>query len=417
MYIQKIIVLLLMSIGAFVSMGSTPADTAKIYFRKAMRYYDPSLDNNRATMDRILSMIRTEAADDAIDSIVIRGYASPDGRVKYNRRLADERGKVVAKYIVKETGIDSSYVIVKPGEIAWDQLREMIASAENLPGKEMLLDIIDNTPEYTEDAQGRVIENRKRVLFRYDDGKPYSWLLENCFPKLRNGVTILFYIKTVNIGQLDYDEISDTPYGRVIDDTAQEAASPVEAEMTENTSGQALFTDNTEPVHRFALKNNFLYDGALAPNLEFEWMINDRYSLSVEWIMPWWKNTAKMKYYQLATGSVEFRRWINPRAPWHGMFAGVFAGGGWYDLENGRSGNRGEGGYAGLSFGYMWPVSRCISFESSLGVGYLSSRYKVYRPFDGHFLYQRTKQLNYFGPLKLKFSIVWRFYDINKKNK
>ena len=74
-------------------------------------------------------------------------------------------------------------------------------------------------------------------------------------------------------------------------------------------------------------------------------------------------------------------------------------------------------GYAGVSYGFMFPVSRCISFEASIGVGYLYTRYKEYMPLDGHYAYQQTSRTNYFGPLKLKFAFVWRFWDINKPKK
>ena len=112
--------------------------------------------------------------------------------------------------------------------------------------------------------------------------------------------------------------------------------------------------------------------------------------------------------------SPEVRRWINPRAPWHGMYAGVFVGGGIFDLENGNKGGQGEAGLAGASFGYMWPITRTLSLEANIGVGYMYARYKEYRPYDGHYLYMRTKSMNYVGPLKLKFTIAWRFNDINK---
>ncbi|MDE6008228.1 MAG: DUF3575 domain-containing protein, partial [Muribaculaceae bacterium] len=49
-----------------------------------------------------------------------------------------------------------------------------------------------------------------------------------------------------------------------------------------------------------------------------------------------------------------------------------------------------------------------------VGAGYMHTRYKVYRSVDDHKLYMSTKSLNYFGPLKLKFSIAWRF-DIMTK--
>ncbi len=174
---------------------------------------------------------------------------------------------------------------------------------------------------------------------------------------------------------------------------------------------------NQQPYQKFALKTNILYDAALMPNLEIEFMFNRRWSLLLEGNVAWWKNDPKHKYYQILMFSPEVRRWFFTKDYWHGMYVGLFAGGGKYDLENGYTGYKGEGGMVGVSLGYMWPITRYLSLEAGLGAGYMFSRYEEYIPHDGHYLYQRTKDLNYFGPLKLKLAIAWRFYDINKSKK
>ena len=136
--------------------------------------------------------------------------------------------------------------------------------------------------------------------------------------------------------------------------------------------------------------------------------------MALEGNVAWWGRYEKQKSYRMAIIDAEARRLIKPREPWHGMYVGVIAGGGWYDLENGDPGYYGEGLMTGLSFGYMWPVGRNLSLEAAIGAGYVYTRYKEYEYLDGHHLYMRTKALNYFGPIKAKLSIVWRFYDINK---
>ena len=47
--------------------------------------------------------------------------------------------------------------------------------------------------------------------------------------------------------------------------------------------------------------------------------------------------------------------------------------------------------------------------------GYMHSKYEEYLPIDGHYVYQQTNRMNYFGPLKLKFALVWRLWDTDKK--
>lgn len=171
------------------------------------------------------------------------------------------------------------------------------------------------------------------------------------------------------------------------------------------------------PVHRLAIKSNLLYDIALLPNLEIEWRFNDKWSVALEGGVAWWGKYSECNSYRLVMGSPEVRYWILTRGPWHGLYAGFFTGGGYYDFANGKHGYRGEAGMGGLSAGYMWPISRHLSLDAEIGAGYLYTRCKEYVPLDGCLVYQRTKRINYFGPLKVKLSLVWRLWDINRSKR
>ena len=76
---------------------------------------------------------------------------------------------------------------------------------------------------------------------------------------------------------------------------------------------------------------------------------------------------------------------------------------------------RQEAETVGLSYGYMFPVGRSLSFEAGIGIGYMHSEYEEYLPIDGHYVYQQTSRMNYFGPLKLKFALVWRLWNTDGK--
>ena len=69
----------------------------------------------------------------------------------------------------------------------------------------------------------------------------------------------------------------------------------------------------------------------------------------------------------------------------------------------------------GVSYGYMFPIGRRLSLEAGIGLGYMHSKYEEYLPIDGHYVYQQTNRMNYFGPLKLKIALVWRLWDTDKK--
>lgn len=165
-----------------------------------------------------------------------------------------------------------------------------------------------------------------------------------------------------------------------------------------------------------ALKTNLLGYAVLMPNIEIEWLIADRWSVAFEAQGAWYAKNNPHKVYRIATWTPEVRYWVINRARWHGMYVGIFGAPGIYDLCNGEKGHEGEGGMVGVSAGYMWPISKYLSLEAGLGIGYLRVRDKSYVPRDGHFLYQMTKNINYFGPLRLKLSLVWRL-EADKTNR
>lgn len=117
------------------------------------------------------------------------------------------------------------------------------------------------------------------------------------------------------------------------------------------------------------IKSNLLYDVLLMPSLEVEYRFNERWSAAIEGNMAWWRNGGKHKCYQLATIVPEVRWWFLPQDARKGHYVGLFGGAGWYDLENGGRGYRGEGGLIGLSYGYLFPVGRYFAFEAGIGLG------------------------------------------------
>ncbi|MDE7136122.1 MAG: DUF3575 domain-containing protein [Muribaculaceae bacterium] len=247
------------------------------------------------------------------------------------------------------------------------------------------------------------------ALKKLDNGLTYEWMAINLFPELRYAMAVTVYSVVDSTSVHPTSEVKNfiitPPDLQILTFDTEAFPSHIEP----------VFPSSYRPLHRLAIKTNLLYYAALLPNLEVEWRVDDRWSVALEYDMAWWGSYAKEKSYRLAILSPEVRRWIRPRAPWHGFYVGLFAGGGLYDFQNEGPGYYGEGVMGGLSAGYMWPITRNLSLEAEIGAGYMFTRYKEYKPLDGHHVYQRTKDLNYFGPLKVKFSLVWRLWDINKK--
>ena len=207
-------------------------------------------------------------------------------------------------------------------------------------------------------------------------------------------------IDSIPTETVEVNPVSEAPEEQVVETQPSESIVPVTVKDSD-----------------FALKTNLLGYAVLMPNLEAEWKFADRWSVALEAQGAWWSKSSPRRVYRLSTVIPEVRYWAIDRSKWHGMYVGLFGGVGLYDLDGmfGRKGHEGEGVMAGLSVGYMWPISKHLSLDAGVGVGYMRIRDKEYLPAGGHFLYQLTKDINYVGPLRLKLSLVWRIPIKNSK--
>ncbi len=413
--------------------GQTHEDSVKVYFHIGQWQFDSALDGNGESMDKFIDRVNAASQAQSLSRIVIRSFASPEGAVRLNRRLSERRGATIASLIQERTGLGQEYFEIIPEGEAWDELRQAVAADSRVPYRDAVLNILDNTPVKILDSRGNLIGSRKQQLMDLRGGRPWIWMQENIFPQLRNAVSVAALIAPPYCNSLNSSELETQNCTDSICEAEQAKQKNISEDLCEtpcNGNDSICCVDSpacqdvdicvekedTETIQALALKTNLLYYGILMPNLELEWLINKYWSIAVEGNVAWWGSYKRDKSYRLALIDGEVRRWIKPRAHWHGMYVGVMAGGGWYDLLRNSPGYRGEGFMAGVTFGYMWPIRHNLSLEAGIGAGYMHTQYKEYEPIDGHHVYQRTKDLNYFGPLKLKFSIAWRFLDV-KKNK
>lgn len=396
-----------------IALGQNLSDSVEVYFNIGKSQFDPTIGDNAASIDSFIVKIRKAADHHTLDHIVISAYASPDGSLSLNNRLSRKRCDAIANLIADRAGIAPELIKTNAEGVAWNQLRQVVEATPDVPSRTQILYILDNTPLWIYNSQGQIIDGRKNQLMSLNRGVPYRWMLHRLFPKLRNALAISVYLKadSIHVSEQQIDSASAV--------TPDTLLFPIADQPDADTIQQQTPTEETAipqipPRHLFALKTNLPYYVILLPNLELEWLINNHWSVAIDGNVAWWGSYSHNKSYRIAILTSEARYWIKPRAPWHGLYAGVIAGGGWYDFENGSTGYYGEGLMTGLSAGYMWPIGRNLSLEAGAGAGYVYTRYKEYRPYEGHHLYLRTKSLNYFGPLKVKFSIVWRFFDVNK---
>lgn len=389
--------------------GESPVDSAKVYFPLGHRQYYPGYNGNADAMRHFLHSVREADSAGTVARVEVKAYASPDGSNAANERLTAGRCRSITDYIISETGIAPELIDPHAEGIAWHELRRMVAADGSVPYQTEVLELLDNTPLWVFDAAGTVTGGRKKALMDLRGGIPYRWLYEHVFPELRNAVAVSLYLKS-ETAAAEVAEDCET-------DTEVSGTEIPEATTTHEPTTAAVpapVAEETDAVHAFGLKTNLIYDALLCPNLAIEWRINDKWSVAAEADVAWWKTSGRHRYYQIMYLGGEGRYWFKSRGPWHGMYAGLMAGGGKYDLSGGHRGYKGEAGLAGLTYGYMFPVSKHLSFDAEIGIGYMYTEYKEYIPHDGHYLYQRTARTGYFGPVKVQFSLVWRFGDSDR---
>ena len=405
--------------------GETAVDSVRIYYRLGYRYVDTSLRSNGSVLKNLCAKIEKSLQEETLEKVVIYAYTSPDGTHKANLTLAARRMDSLESWLLRNTPLPATMLETNSGGIAWDLLRDAVSKSE-MQYKKEVLQILDNTPVWVFDSNGKVVGSRKKELMDLKGGIPYRYMYEHIFPDLRSSIAIMLYIRTSGPQTEEEREPAASektspaaPEKDMVTTVPEESVTPATEESEtvapdEKTTAAVPEQERYEPLHKLALKTNIIYDLALMPSLEVEYMINERWSVNAEGEVAWWKNNGKHKYYQIATLSPEVRYWFKTKKRWHGHYVGLFGGGSWYDLENGKRGYKGEFWKAGLSYGYMFPIGRSLSFEAGLGLGFLRTWYEEYLPIDGHYVYQQSSRTNWIGPVKLKFTLVWRLWDENK---
>ena len=273
-YIRIIITSVLAVFLTLPAFGVAPSDSVKVYFRVGHRTFDPAFGHNRAVMDSFVNMVIEANAENNIDRVVVTGHASPDGSHKANERLSRLRCETVDAYVAEHTGVSRDLIHTVAGGISWAELRRMVEANPDVPMRDKVLDILDNTPVWVFDAQRKIVDGRKAQLMSLDRGVPYTWMMNHLFPELRNAVAVSIYLKPVEPEPAIV--ASCTEQKQLEADTVRPQTLPADSVLTERTAQTSVHeapdaNSGGEPRKRyFALKTNMLFDAALVPNVGAE---------------------------------------------------------------------------------------------------------------------------------------------------
>lgn len=375
----------------------------------------PDFGNNSAELDKLHRFLHYALEDSlvCVRQVSLKGCGSVDGSYEVNQRLAHTRAYSFLSYMDSEYNLSKRYrVDVSSVPVDWDGLRKLIA-ASSYPWRASALGIIDSYAN---------LDQRKVQLGKLDGGGPYLLMYGSFYPLLRRvEVEITYDVQCMQ----QKIEMAGLPHKT--DSVAFFV--PVFRQMEMKIPPRRLQTLK-RPL--FALKTNLLFDVAMLPNIELEVPIGNRFSLAAEVVFPWWLWEQEQHCLQVVNGNLEGRYWLgnrekrrngSPRLVMTGWFTGLYAGGGYYDLEWDKRGYQGEFFImGGVSGGYAHSIGRHLRMEYSVGVGYLKTNYRyyearlncekerweLYRQNDGRF--------SWLGPTRAKVSLVWMLYT-NRKPK
>lgn len=161
--------------------------TVAVIFKVASSTIDMDMHGNRTTLDAITEAFKLIENDPnaILKHIMVAGYASPEGSLALNTRLAGKRAEAVKRLLQNRMKDPANHLFeVYNGREDWDGLRDKVEKSD-MAEKREILDIID---AYTMEQ-----EERKTKLKQLNDGAPYRYMLEEFYPSLRTGGYVQVY--------------------------------------------------------------------------------------------------------------------------------------------------------------------------------------------------------------------------------
>lgn len=218
---------------------------------------DHSIFDNEVTFSNILSVVDKIHSNPhyKIDKIQVSGFASPEGTIKFNAWLGENRAKALIDYIIAQRpnyGLTYENFEIVNGEENWSELREVLV-ASNMAKKSDVLAIIDNA-ELSREA-------KKLRIKAIDGGRTWNKILTDIYPHLRSARYLALYYDSTKD---DTFEVINKANAMLNDGKSAEAyelaMTVADDERAFNTIGSALMSQGKfkEAIVWFekAVKNN-----------------------------------------------------------------------------------------------------------------------------------------------------------------
>ena len=164
--------------------------------------------------------------------------------------------------------------------------------------------------------------------------------------------------------------------------------------------------------YMFAVRTNLLYDAFAVPTLGVEWRIDRNVGIKVDGSYAFWSK---------GHGKVQKMWVVNPEVRWYLLrdkrfyvgVSGTVGGCNVYGYPVGRllakyTGYQGDVWNAGVTVGYQLLLSRSLSIDFNLGLGYNRFDYDSFGIIDGTRVYRaKSQSKDFWGPTQAGISLMW----------
>ena len=383
-------------------------DSSSIVFN--FRFNKSSLDSsyicNKESLKLVDEIFKDDSIVSKICSIKIVAASSPEGDENYNNILALKRAQTIKHYIISKypEQRELKIEVTSIGE-NWVELRDRVKTGAEIESKNRVIEIINDNISSSK---------KKNLIKQINNGELWRYMQRSYFKYMRFGVASIVYYKR-----------SDSLL-RVLTSNIDPIAITKKREI--HLPPLPIQKKRIDKISLFAVKTNLLADVITLANIEVEVPIKERWSVSAEWIFPWWKNSNSNLTMQIIYGQGAVKYWLGDRGRYEvmtGWSIGLYGGGGKYDIQPFKNnGKQGDLFSVGVQGGYAHKIAKNFRMEYSLGLGFMRTRYRKYEivldtPYGDikslNYPWE-VKQLDWFGPTNIKVSLVWIFnYKIDKR--
>ncbi len=335
----------------------------------------------------------------ALESMMLRGAASPEGPYGWNKTLSRLRSDALLKLIEQNVDYPVSDQL-SVTEVPEDYVYLLMLMKER--GDRDYLRVAAVVDKYIDTDQQKL----KAKLMAMDAKSLWRRLLKEYFPEMRAARVVLFFKK--------YEQVNPQPVDPVSLGTDALGAAPAVPYINVDLK-PALRLPRRELL---SVKTNLLLDFAYVPgydrfcpipNIAVEYYpLHGHFTYGASFDCPWWQNYRDHKYFQVRNYQLETRYYFRDGSVERTGYGQGAAFTGWY-LQgyahlglfgvcfDANRGWEGEGVGGGLGFGYVLPLTKTGHWRLEFGAqfGVFFTKYDPYQ-YESVLYPERHDDLYYF---------------------